>query len=600
MDNSKIKSKQVARKILLFMSVTLFFLMIIMPRTVFSKEAATQEGVSKDKVVQDKMGNKDKVSSISPLIKIKRLETKEPRYSIELKGVDLADIFRVFAHDYNLNIITGPSIHGKITASFTNVSFEEALKGIAEVSNIAFRKEGNIMIVGVNFVSRVFKLKYLDVKQIAGELSGEKTGITESSSSSQQSSSSGGASSGGDEKGQYSKVASSILGILSSKGKVLFGSEPNSILVIDYPDNIKKVSNYLKMVDVAPRQVLIEARFVEVDLGAENALGVNWDLFAKKGGLKVGQLMINSYGGGTSGALSQSIPFKNTVWPPDTTTGTAENPFTVAIFDDNINVVLQALANSLKTHILSAPRVTTVNNRPAEIKIVQNLPWAEPQVDVLDNGGVAITWTVNFEEVGIKLKVTPVINSDDKVTMVLEPEVSEKTGDFELTVVQGTTQIPYTVPIIDKRTASTKVIIGNGQTLIIGGLIKDKLINQVTKVPLLGDVPIIGNLFKSKKDIKDKSELLIFVSPTIVGENNLARMKNEEKRLGSWYKNESYGKRLAELPPQELNNFKKKFNTRYGHLENMYDSLKKERKELDTIIDEENNNLRNIESKIRL
>lgn len=329
--------------------------------------------------------------------------------------------------------------------------------------------------------------------------------------------------------GYGQEVSSNIKGLLSSEGKVLFGNEPNSIMVIDYPENIQRVAEYLEAVDVLPPQVLIEARVVEVKLQKEHSLGVNWQAFADKGYMPLGRFKIGSSPlGQQPGLLEQTIGYKTTYYPPGQTTEGAESPFTFAIFDDNINIVLKTLATSLDTNILSAPRVTTVNNREAEIKIIQNLPWAEPEV-TMSEAGIAVTWKVNFEEVGIILKVTPIINEDGKITMVLNPEVSEKTGDYSLTVIQGTTQVPYKVPIIDKRTASTKVVIGNGQTLIIGGLIKDKTTKGETKVPLLGDIPGLGYLFKSKRDTKDKTELLIFVSPTIITPEEYLRMAMQER-----------------------------------------------------------------------
>ncbi len=350
-------------------------------------------------------------------------------------------------------------------------------------------------------------------------------------------------------------IASDIKSLLSSEGKVLYGSEPNSILVIDYPENLRRIEEYLKMIDVPPKQVLIEARVVEVRLQGENSLGINWQAFAEKGGFEIGQFRIGSTPGGP---LEQNIPYKSTYYPPGSTASTSvEEPFTITVFDENINVVLKALANSYDTNILSAPRITTVNNRPAEIKIIQKLPWAEPEVEMSDQG-IAITWDINFEEVGIILKVTPTVTDDGKIAMELQPEVSEKVDDYQLTVVQGSTQIPYTVPVIDKRSADTKVVIGNGQTLIIGGLIKEKNIKGVTKVPILGDIPLLGWFFKSKKDTRDKTELLIFVSPTIVTPKVMAYMKNkEELGVGKWYferrkKEEKRLKKLYQIKEKDL------------------------------------------------
>jgi type II secretory pathway component GspD/PulD (secretin) len=267
----------------------------------------------------------------------------------------------------------------------------------------------------------------------------------------------------------------------------------------------------------------------------------------------MGQFRVGSTYPGSPGALEQDINYKYTYYPPGTTT-TQEEPFTIAIFDDNINVVLRMLSNSLDTNILSAPRITTVNNRPAEIKIIESIPWAEPSVAVSDAGTTTVSWTSHFEEVGITLRVVPTITEDGQISLLLQPEVSEQTGNFELTVTQGTSEIPYTIPIIDKRILGTKVVIGNKQTLVIGGLIKETHTKGVTKVPILGDIPGIGWFFKSKKDTKEKKELLIFVSPTIITPGVMARMEKEEKLgIGRWYMEdrEEREKALLEVEGEE-------------------------------------------------
>lgn len=330
------------------------------------------------------------------------------------------------------------------------------------------------------------------------------------------------------------EVSNNIRTLLSSQGKVLYGDEPNSIIVIDYPENVKRVAEYLDVLDVAPRQVLIEARIVEVKLQKEHALGINWVVMADKGYIPMGRFKTGGFTALGSPPIppQQNINFKPTFYPPAQTSTGQESPFTYAIFDDNINIVLRTLASALDTNLLFAPKITTINNREAEIKVTQKLPWAEPEVSVEGTSGtITVTWEINFEEVGITLKVTPTITEDGNIMMVLSPEVSEKTSDYTLTVTQGTTSVPYTVPIIDKRSASTKVVVGDGQTLIIGGMIKDKITKGETKIPLIGDIPYLGYLFKSKKDTYDKTELLIFVSPKVITPDEYVYMARQEKYL---------------------------------------------------------------------
>ncbi len=385
---------------------------------------------------------------------------------------------------------------------------------------------------------------------------------------------------------------SNIKNLLSSEGKVLYGNEQNSLVVIDYPENVERVKEYLDMIDVPSQQVMIEARVVEVKLQKEHALGVNWQLLADKKHMSLGRLDVGSSStlGQFADGLKQNISYKNTNYPPITGT-TSESPFTFGIFDENINLILQTLANSLNTNILSAPRVTTVNNREAEIKVIQSLPWAEPDVQVSgESGSVTVSWTINFEEVGIILKVTPIINDDDNITMVLNPEVSDKVSDYSLTVTQGSTSVPYTVPVIDKRSASTKVVVKNGQTLIIGGLIKEKITKGETKVPLLGDIPFLGYLFKSKKDTADKTELLIFISPTVITPEDSVRMRKDKQfGLGMSFDEEKQKQEGRLLALDAAAKAKETTQTigRLKALTERQSSLLKERKELEEKIKKE-------------
>lgn len=395
----------------------------------------------------------------------------------------------------------------------------------------------------------------------------------------------------------YAQDASSnIKTLLSSRGKVLFGDEPNSIVVIDYPDNIERVAEYLATLDISPRQVSIEARVVEVKLQKEHSLGVNWQIFADKGYFPVGRFQAGTAALGTQpGLLEQTISYKNTYYPPAQTISGAESPFTFAIFDDNINIVLSTLASALDTNILSAPRVTTINNSEAEIKVIQKIPWAEPTLteSTTEGGLPSITWTMHFEEVGIALKVTPTINDDGNITMVLAPEVSEKTSDYPLTASQGTTSIDYTVPIIDTRSASTKVVVGSGQTLIIGGLIKDKSSKGATKIPLFGDIPFLGYLFKSEKVIKDKTELLIFVSPTIITPDEFVRMARQEKYgINRSYAKEDERQRQMLLKIEAIEKLKKdKLAMQLELLENRQKDIFEARKKLESDVSEEEESL---------
>lgn len=391
------------------------------------------------------------------------------------------------------------------------------------------------------------------------------------------------------------EISNNVKMLLSSEGKIIYGDEPNSIVVIDHPQNIQRVSDYLKVLDISPQQVLIETRVVEVRLKNEHSLGINWSLFAEKGGLEMGQFRINSSG---TGGIEQAIDYIPVYKTPGDTTSSEAEPFTLTVFDENINFVLKAMASTLDTNILSAPRVVTVNNRPSEIKIVQSYPWAEPKVETSDSGATTVTWTVHFEEIGIVLSVTPTINADDNIIMLLQPEISEYVDSLNLEILAGTDTLRYAVPIIDKRLASTKVVIGNGQTLIIGGLIKEKTMKNDAKIPLMGDIPVLGNLFKSKNTYKEKIELLILVSPTIINADEVVKMgKIAKYGINRQYKEEEYKdqKKMLSLEAEDKAT-NDKFNAELQELITRQKSLLEEGKKLEEAVLKEEKNLKALEA----
>ncbi len=399
------------------------------------------------------------------------------------------------------------------------------------------------------------------------------------------------------------QISSDMRTLLSSEGRVLYGDEPNSIMVMDYPDNLDRIGQYLEVLDVSPQQVLIEARVIEVRLQDQHSLGINWSLLASQGGLKLGGYRLTSE---SLTSLDQNLPSLPVYPKPGDSTSNLDplksglDPFTMQVFSNDINAVLKTVASSLDTDVLSAPRVVTVNNRPADIRIIQSYPWAEPSVSLSDSGATTVTWQIHFEEIGIILRVTPTINPDGNISMVLNPDISEFVSVKTLSLKTGsaaTDVLTYDIPIIDKRTASTKVIVGTGETLIFGGLIKDKLVKNEIKVPLMGDLPFLGHLFKTTNTIKEKSELLILVSPTIINETEKIRMA-KELRYGAGNKyavdKERQDKMLLVLDNKETRK-KVKLSSEWDTLVKQQQALSEQTKSLEEAVLSEENNLKNLE-----
>jgi type II secretory pathway component GspD/PulD (secretin) len=188
----------------------------------------------------DTAGINKTLTSAAPILEIKRLESEKPLYSIELREVQLTDLFRVIAHDYNLNILMDKSVSGTITASFTNISLEEALDAIAELSNLSIEKRGNIIKVSPNLITRTVVLKYIEAKKFM-DASSPAQGAAGASQS------------------------TGILGLLSEKGKILVGQQQNSLTVIDYPDNVRRIDDYLKVVDHKMETRVYKLKYLKAD-----------------------------------------------------------------------------------------------------------------------------------------------------------------------------------------------------------------------------------------------------------------------------------------------------------------------------------------------
>jgi type II secretory pathway component HofQ len=200
----------------------------------------------------------EKKEQIQPILSIKKVNGN--LYSMELRDVDLKDFFRVVAYDYNLNILIDENVQGKVTASLTNISLEEALERIASMNNLVLKKEGNVIIIKPNLVTKVFILKHVEAESL---LKKEETQTTTDTSQESE----GETSTSEEEESEEA----TIYDLLSPQGKVLLGKYPNSIMVIDYPENVEKVDTYIEMIDKGMESKIFRLKYIRADqiLGEE-------------------------------------------------------------------------------------------------------------------------------------------------------------------------------------------------------------------------------------------------------------------------------------------------------------------------------------------
>lgn len=284
---------------------------------------------------------------------------------------------------------------------------------------------------------------------------------------------------------------------LTNQITVIPDQNTNSLIIVSSPDQVELIKNILNQLDRIPEQVMIETIIVEATLDASSKLGIEWNYSQSKPFGTPGTSGTSGTGFGLANANPILQGFRYTL------TGGALTGF------------MNALATDKKFQVLSTPRIFTSNNAQAQINISQRVPYVlSSRTDANNN----LTFTYAFEDVGIILTVTPRITSNGYVTM----EVNQTANDL-----QGFTD--FNAPIINQREADTTVSVKDGETIILGGIIRDTVTSTVKKIPLLGDIPLLGNLFKSTDKSKVKTELLVFLTPRVVrNEDEARRLKQDE------------------------------------------------------------------------
>lgn len=284
---------------------------------------------------------------------------------------------------------------------------------------------------------------------------------------------------------------------LTGQVTVIPDQNTNSLIVVTTPENAALIRAILAQLDKIPEQVMIETMIVEASLDANTKLGVEWKFTQDKAFGNTGTTGTAQSNFGTNQSTAQGFKY--------TLTG--------GVLDAFIN----ALKTDTKFNVLSTPKIFTSNNVQAQINISQRVPFVVSQrTDANGN----ITYNYDFEDVGIVLTVTPRITANGYVTM----DVSQTANDL-----QGFTS--FNAPIVNQRQAETTVSVKDGETIILGGIIRNSVSSTVKKIPLLGDIPILGNLFKTTDKTNSKTELLVFLTPRLVRDSEDAKKMSEQEKL---------------------------------------------------------------------
>ena len=387
------------------------------------------------------------------------------RVSLSFQDAKLVNVVRMLVSQDNLNLIMGEDVSGRVTVSLDDVSLETALDAILHVNNYEWFIQDNIIIVqpmttkkvmSGELLTRMFRLNY-----VTGTIALE-----------------------------------AVQEVLSPRGKIkalsstatnnLEPGEKDILLVTDLPNNFSLIEGVVRSLDVKSDQINIAVKFVETALKHDEIIGIDWDLREQMS-------LIRSQDADTAKIFDLGYI---TIGDETMNFATLSRPV--------VSAILSLLANDGSTKLLQEPQITTTNNSPANIVIGTTIPVLVPQGE----GSVFGTnpYTYENQQVNISLDVLPRVNEDKVISMKIDAMVQDIIGFI------GKDQRP----MISTRATNTTVRVNNGETILIGGLIFDTADELVSKVPLLGDIPIIKKLFNYSSKDKEQRELLIFITPTVV------------------------------------------------------------------------------------
>ncbi len=418
---------------------------------------------------------------------------------LHVKDQDLTRILQLLSIQAQRNIIVSKNVTGTVTADLYGVDFYQALDALLHANGYGYLEKGNFIYVYTaaelkqiqaaerHTIAKVVRLNYISAADAS-------TFVTPLLSSAGAITLSGAVGAG------FSPS--------TSDGGANTYAHADTMVIRDYPENVDQIMQVIKQLDVRPKQVLIEATVLESDLSENNAFGVNMTILASFGlsdfpsaALGPANTIANMVGGQITGN-AQAVQWQNIV-------NSTDQSFRVGILNNNIAAFVDALDSVTDTTTLANPKLLVLNRQKASLLVGNKdgyLSTTQTQTST--------TQTVDFLETGTKLTVRPFISDDGMIRMEVQPSIS----DGSVTQL-GTTNVA--LPNESTEELTTNVMVHSGQTIILGGLFKEKTNVQRKQVPGVGDVPLLGAAFKGQSDTVDRNEYIFLITPTIVKDEAL-------------------------------------------------------------------------------
>ena len=410
------------------------------------------------------------------------------KLSLNFQNVEVRAVLQVIADFTGLNIITSDTVGGSLTLRLKDVPWDQALDIILQAKGLSKRKNGNVVLIAPADELATKEKLALEASQQILDLEALRTESFQIS---------------------YAKatevqglITNKDQNILSKRGRATSDPRTNTLFVNDTPTKLDEVRKLIAQLDVPVRQVLIEARVVTADDKFFRELGAKFNIAA--GANRQGRNI------GLAGNIDNAHNIATGIRPINADTPIAVNlPVAGAAGSLGINILniangnlleleLSALESDGRGKVISNPRIVTADKRKATIMQGTEIPFLTQSA----SGGS----TISFKAAVLSLEVTPQITPDDRVIMDIEIRKDAESGRFGA----------IAVPILDIRRVVTQVLVENGETAVLGGIFEQSKSTSISKVPLLGDIPFLGNFFKKTTTIDNKTELLVFITPRII------------------------------------------------------------------------------------
>ncbi|MBN1125860.1 MAG: hypothetical protein JXA82_12695 [Sedimentisphaerales bacterium] len=409
----------------------------------------------------------------------------QQRISVDFRETPIEDVLRILARQADVDVVKSPKVSGSVTATLTEIPLAEALNNILTAHGYGYIATENMIRVvpqedifeaREKVVSRVYRITYADVTEV--ELALKK--------------------------------------FISPAGSISANPTTSNIIVTDMESKVTAIDAFLQEIDRITPQIMVEARIYDISSTNRMDLGVEWSIGRNT---NYGTSGIGSIGDSSTltSAGNRTDPHMTGLFSGVTSKATdTEGLIRFGWLNSSIDIdaILRAKQEDIHAKLLANPRVMVIDNEMATIKITEEIPFQE-LTETSMGGSIG---TTRFKDVGVELLVTPHLTRDNMIRLKIHPKFSVRTGDVVLPGVANSSP----QPIVAKRETQTTTLVKDGQTVVIGGLRRQQISEQTNKVPLLGDIPLVGELFKFHGESSVNSELVVFITPYLIIENTLS------------------------------------------------------------------------------